>query len=70
MVDLQVFKGEKKKGQIISLLDGLVEMRLMYNSLLEVAHAKKGYTEQQINEAKQLTSGGFHTFIGKISKMQ
>ena len=66
MIDLGVFKGEKKENQAIDLLNALVEMREMYNQLLNIAHSKQGYTEQQIREAKELTSNGFHVFISKM----
>lgn len=70
MINLEVFKGEKKENQAMDLLNGLVELREIYNYFLNIAHSKKGYTEQQVKEAKQLTSDGFHAFVSKIMSLQ
>ena len=66
MIDLELFKEKKKENQAVELLNGLVEIRDLYNQFLDIAHSKQGYTEEQIKEARQLTSEGFYAFVSKI----
>lgn len=50
------------------LIRGLVEVRKLYGSLVNVAHDKT-YSQEERYEASELTKDGFHNFVGKIQKM-
>ena len=50
------------------MITGLVEVRKIYGSFVDIAHDKT-YSQEERNEASELTKDGFHSFIGKVQKM-
>ena len=50
------------------VIRGLVEVRKIYGSFVDVAHDKT-YSQEERYEASELTKDGFHSFIGKIKQM-
>ena len=50
------------------MITALVEVRKTYASLVDVAH-DKAYSQEERYEASELTKDGFHSFIGKMQKM-
>ena len=50
------------------MITGLVEVRKIYGSFVDIAHDKT-YSQEERYEASELTKDGFHSFIGKVQKM-
>lgn len=50
------------------MITALVEVRKTYASFVDIAHDKT-YSQEERNEASELTKDGFHSFIGKVQMM-
>ena len=50
------------------MIVAMVEVRRIYGSFVDIAHDKT-YSQEERYEASELTKDGFHSFIGKINKM-
>ena len=50
------------------MITGLVEVRKIYGSFVDIAHDKT-YSREERYEASELTKDGFHSFVGKVQKM-
>ena len=53
---------------VSEMVTGLVEVRKIYGSFVDVAHDKT-YSQEERYEASELTKDGFHSFIGKVQAM-
>ena len=53
---------------VSEMISAMVEARKIYGSFVDIAHDKT-YSQEERYEASELTKDGFHSFIGKINKM-
>ena len=62
MNNLELFKSTSE------MIVAMVEVRRIYGSIVDIVHDKT-YSQEERYEASELTKDGFHSFIGKINKM-